>query len=183
MNFPIKTAGLVAVAFAAAVWGQTPAKERGRVVEHDRGRPAEKANVVDSEVTGLLVDGSCRDRTVRNLRQPPEPLPAKTARENTAEAKQQTDVLVQLVPDSVTRQDDRTCAITGGTQAFSVLLESGRLVNLDEGGNTRALQALQASAAGRAMLSGTGPGIKPRVTINGRLRGDQLIVKKIVRLQ
>jgi hypothetical protein len=77
---------------------------------------------------------------------------------------------------------DRLCAITRATRGFALLTKDGRLLNLNEGGNTLAVHALHANPAGRAMLNGTGGGIKPPVTLRGRIHGDRVIVEKIVKL-
>jgi hypothetical protein len=129
----------------------------------------------------MLIDASCGDRTAWNLRLPPEPLPEDSVRDR-ATANTPPDVTEQLTEDTVARQNDRTCAVTGGTRAFALLTSEGRLLNLDEGGNTLVVQRLHSIPAGRAMLNGAGPGIKPFVTIHGRAQGDRLIVGKILKM-
>jgi hypothetical protein len=89
------------------------------------------------------------------------------------------DVLSHQVPDLLTRQPDPTCAVTGGTRAFALLMNNGRLLGLDEGGNTFALQSVQSTDAGRALLNGKSSGFKPKASIKGRVRGDKLIVDNL----
>ena len=95
-------------------------------------------------------------------------------------AAERADSLRHQVPDLITRQADPTCAITGGTSGYAVRLDDGRILNLDEGGNTLATESVLASRNGRAMLNGAAYGFKPRVTIVGHIRGDHLIVAQIV---
>jgi len=90
-------------------------------------------------------------------------------------------VMQHQVADLRARAGDLTCAITGATKAFAILLDDGRLLNLDEAGNTLALEAIQSSSAGRAMLNGNGPALKPKVTVKGIIHGDRLLVSQIVR--
>jgi len=163
----------------------------------DRGRPAHKELPGSLTWNGTLVDAGCRDRTNLNLHQAPEPGPApvpsaQPANEISAHgitvnrktlAAERSDITPHQVPDMISREADPTCAITGGTRAFALLLDSGRLVNLNEGGNTLAIEALQSSAAGWALLAGTGAGLKPRVTVEGRLRDDRILVDKFGPLQ
>jgi hypothetical protein len=147
-------------------------------------------------LSGTLVDGSCDDRTTLNLRQPPtQPTPATTPSQPqgkpgsasgvTVDAKtlqtERADVMPHQTPDLLLRQPDLSCAITGSTRAFALLLPDGRLLNLDEGGVTLATQAMNSLPEGRAVLNGTGPGIKPQVTLRGQVQGDRLIVQKIVK--
>lgn len=94
-------------------------------------------------------------------------------------AAERSDVLEHQVPDLHSRQMDPTCAITGATHAFSIVLKEGRMLNLDDGGNTYATVAIQGSAAGRAMLNGNGGGLKPDVVIKGRMRADKVVVQTL----
>jgi hypothetical protein len=94
-------------------------------------------------------------------------------------AAERSDVLEHQVPDLHSRQMDPTCAITGATHAFSIVLKDGRMLNLDDGGNTYATVAVQGSAAGRAMLDGKGGGLKPDVVIKGRMRADKVVVQSL----
>ncbi len=89
------------------------------------------------------------------------------------------DALEHQVQDLLARQTDPSCAVTGGTRAFALLMNNGRLLNLDEGGNTFALQSVQSSDAGRSMLNGKAAGFKPKAAIKGRVRGDKLIVENL----
>jgi len=96
-------------------------------------------------------------------------------------AAEQADVLQHQVEDLVSRGDDPSCGITGRTSNFALLMNNGRLLNLDGGGNTWAWQSVQSSSAGQAMLNGNGPAVKPQVTIKGRIIGDRLIVDTLQR--
>ena len=111
------------------------------------------------------------------------PNPQISAQGITVDAKtieaERADVIAHQVPDLRSRQMDPTCAITGATHSFAILLDSGRFLNLDDGGNTLATEAVQGSAQGRAMLSGNGSGFKPRGTVNGRIRADKVIVDSL----
>ena len=51
-------------------------------------------------------------------------------------------------PDLRTRQQDPNCAVSGSTVSFAILLDDGRLLNLDEGGNTLVGQAVHATRPG-----------------------------------
>ena len=53
------------------------------------------------------------------------------------------------------------------------------MLNLDDGGNTFANEAVQGSAAGRAMMNGNGGGFKPRAVIKGRIRADKVVVQTL----
>lgn len=94
-------------------------------------------------------------------------------------AAERRDVLDHQVPDLRTRQMDPTCAITGATHSFAVVLPEGRMLNLDDGGNTFANEAVNGSAAGRAVMSGSGGGFKPQVVIKGRIRADKVVVQTL----
>jgi len=162
-------------------------------------------NVPSGQATvhGILLDGGCSDRQSRNLRRPPETLqeavpaePPNATQNNppvsgavsakgisvdaTTIKAERDDVMASHVPGMFERQSDPTCAITGSTTTFAVLTDGGRLLDLDQGGNTLALVAVQATSAGRAMLNGKGPGVKPRVVVKGQYRGDQLITQDLV---
>jgi len=145
------------------------------------------------DFAGILVDASCDDRSALNLRQQPEqpslavqnsaPQPASGVKVDAKTLqRERADVMEHQNADLLTRQPDRSCSINGVTRAFALLLPDGRLLNLDEGGNTMAMQGVQSTPAGRAMLNGTGGGIKPQVTLRGRVLGDRLIVEKILKL-
>jgi hypothetical protein len=145
------------------------------------------------EFSGILVDASCEDRSALNLQQQPsqpalatpvsapQPAPGVKVDAKTAQ-RERADAMAHQTPDVVTRQPDRSCSINGSTRGFALLMSNGRLVNLDEGGNTMVMQGVHSTAAGRAMLNGTGGGLKPQVTLRGRVQGDRLIVEKILKL-
>jgi hypothetical protein len=181
--------------------GQTRTQDERETL--DRGRFGSQINVPVNPITlsGVLVDAGCDDRSMLNLLRkageaaasmPPGDIQAQSANAksqsasahgitvdaNTLDA-ERSDVLAHQVPDLRLRQQDPTCAITGSTGGFALLADSGRLLNLDEGGNTLAMQALQANQAGRAMLNGIGSAVKPRVSVTGRVHGDHLIVIRL----
>jgi hypothetical protein len=150
---------LPSVPFAAAAPAQTPADiQSGSQMRAAQGyanatQPAQEQNPPTS-ASGITVD--------------PKTLAAE-----------RPDVLEHQVPDLHSRQMDPTCAITGSTHAFSIVLKEGRMLNLDDGGNTYATVAVQGSAAGRAMLNGNGGGLKPDVVIKGRMRADKVVVQTL----
>jgi hypothetical protein len=95
-------------------------------------------------------------------------------------ASERHEVLEHQVPDLIGRQVDPTCAITGATHGFALVLTgNGRMLNLDEGGNTFANEALQGSPDGRAMMQGKGGGMKPLAVVKGNIHGDKLIVQSL----
>lgn len=153
-------------------------------------------------LSGMMVDASCRDRTSLNLHQVPVVEPkaqaetAQTTEKNTGAVSakgvsvtaetadpERLNAIAQLTPDALARQQDMSCAVTAGTSNYAVLLDDGRLLNLNQGGNTLAAQAMQSFEAGRAMMNGTGPALKPKVKLRGRLRGDEILVEKVESLQ
>jgi hypothetical protein len=148
------------------------------------------------EYSGLLVDATCSDRTSLNLREKPtqapmaqSPSPASGSEGSsggvTVDAKtmqsERSDALAHQVPDLASRQPDPSCAITGSTRGFALLTREGRLLNLDEGGTTYAWQAINSLPEGRALLNGSGAGVKPQVEVRGRVQGDRLIVEKFLK--
>jgi hypothetical protein len=148
------------------------------------------AALAQSELHGILIDAGCRDRSAVNLAQPaerfsasvPVQMPAAvhgiTVDAKTAEG-ERADVVMHQVPDLATRQPDPTCAITGGTRGYAVLLENGKLLDLDEGGNTFASEAVFATKQGRDLLNGRAYGFKPHVTIQGRIAGAKLLATSV----
>jgi hypothetical protein len=153
-------------------------------------------------VRGILIDAGCSERDAANLRLPPETLQEEApAQPSTAPANnppangavnakgisidastvqtERAGVMESHVPGMFERQSDPTCAITGSTTSFAVFTDNGRLLDLDQGGNTLALVAVEATSGGRAMLNGKGPGVKPRVMVKGQFRGDRLITQDV----
>jgi hypothetical protein len=154
---------------------------------------------------GTLFDAACKDRSIANLALPPETLAATTPAEFTSGtntkpannnsqggvsahgvsvdaktlATERGDVLEHQVPDLRTRQMDPTCGITGRTSTYALALSDGRLLNLDQGGNTLAAEAVNSSTQGRAMLNGTAFAFKPRAKVSGRIRGDRFFVDQL----
>jgi len=150
---------LPSLPFAAAAPAQTPAEaQAGAQMRSAQGyanatQPAQQQNPATTAF-GITVD--------------PKTLAAE-----------RPDVLEHQVPDLHSRQMDPTCAITGATHGFSIVLNEGRMLNLDDGGNSFATVAIQGSAAGRAMLNGNGGGMKPSVVVKGRMRGDKVVVESL----
>ncbi len=146
------------------------------------------------DISGTLIDAACEDRSALNLQQPAappnlasqppsRPMPAAGVKVDAKTLqKERADAMAHQNPDVLMRQSDRSCAVTGATRGFALLMSNGRLVNLDEGGNTLALQAIQSTPEGRAMLNGTGGAMKPQVTFRGRVQGDRVIVERILKL-
>ena len=85
-----------------------------------------------------------------------------------AERQDVTEVMTHAY--SAVRQSDPTCAIKGNTHAFALLLPNGRLLDLDEAGNTYAAAMVSTTPQGRAMLNGEAGGFKPTVSIKGGYR-------------
>lgn len=182
--------------------------DRGRTIVQppgenpDYGRIGTQASVPSGPVTvhGMLIDGSCMNRTNANVYRTPEPLPARVPPANTMQApstgassangisvEEQTlanergDIMPHQVPDMVSRQPDRTCAITASTKHYSLMLPNGRLIDLDYGGDTLANELVFATPQGQAMMNGTGPGLKLPVQITGRVIGDRVVVNQLTR--
>ena len=125
--------------------------------------------------SGMLVDAGCRNRENYVLQTPvretpPEPAPARAERQGAAENR---------VPDVAARQMDMGCAVTGETTAFAILLDNGQLKDLDEGGNTFAWEAIQATPEGQAVLAGKQRGVKPRAVLRGTMQNDEIIVESL----
>ncbi len=183
-----------AVAIIAAQEGpKGPRPTQMTLQERDRGRVQTHGSTAAQTVSGVLVDASCRDRTTLNLRQKPvtdvagqreTAQPSSSTAPKTPPAGDSSDsarqsAIAQMVPDALAREEDMSCAVTGGTTNYALLLDDGRLLNMDQGGNTLAAQAVQSTAEGRAMLNGAGPAFKPRVKVRGRVGGDEIVVEKI----
>jgi hypothetical protein len=176
--------------------GQTPVQE-GQTMNRGRVGWQPMMPMNQQTVSGILIDASCEDRSSLNMRSTPLPLPPTqppaqppgaassagiSVNAQTLE-KERADVMPHLVPDVRTRQEDPTCAVTAATSLYAVLTDSGRLLNLDQGGNTLMSQAISGDPRGRAMLNGQGPGIKPRVAVKGWIVDDKVIVDSIVSVQ
>ena len=95
-------------------------------------------------------------------------------------AAERHDVLEHQVQDLRSRQMDPTCAITGATHGYAIVLNAdGRMLNLDDGGNTFANEAVQGSAVGRTMMSGNGGAFKPAVMLKGNIHADKVLVQTL----
>ena len=177
--------------------GQTSVQDNRESMSYGRIGTQQMMPLGQIAVSGILVDASCEDRTSLNMRSRPLPLPqVQPPQQNSGNVSaggisvspqttqnERADVLPHLVPDIVARQEDPSCAVTGATRSYAVLTDSGRLLNLDEGGNTLANVAISGTTAGRAMLNGQAPGIKPRVVLKGWILDDKLIVASVQQLQ
>jgi len=199
MKAILRIAFLAMFGVTAAAQSNNPnqVRERGQVPVREHVRVGQGKVSTAKTLSGVLVDASCPDRSAENLRLPPPPSPAQPAENSasrsvsaagvtvdskTAES-ERADAVAKQTPDLRTRQNDAGCAVTGATVTFAVLLDDGRLLNLDEGGNTMAAQAVNTSPAGKAMLEGKGSPFKPRVTLSGNAERDRIIVQKIVKLE
>ncbi len=191
------------VLFASVAVAQLDQKTNKENMVRDRGQTPVRRESAPVALAGMLFDGGCKDRSSLNLSAPAESLTAAMPAETPAEASaatgnsghstsadgisvdaktlaaERSDIVIHQVPDLTTRQVDPSCAVTGGTSGYAVRLDDGRILNLDEGGNTLAADAILGSKDGRAMLNGAAYGFKPRVKILGRVRGDHLIVNQI----
>ena len=186
--------------------GQTRVPNSSQVMTRGRLGTQSGPPVAETTVTGILIDASCEDRSALNLRsqpeslaaelpaQPPNALQGNPPRQGAVSAhgitvdartiaREHADIAPHQVPDMLTRQEDPTCAITAATRGYAMFTRTGRLLNLDEGGNTFASAAVLANPRGRAMLNGQAPGVKPRAEIKGWILGDRLIVDSILQMQ
>ncbi len=130
--------------------------------------------------SGMLVDAGCGNRQNYMLQTPARetlagPASAHAEQQGAARSpKVPEEATENRVPDVVARQMDVACAITGATTGFAILLDNGQLKDLDEGGNTFAWEAVQAT-----LLGGTPRGVKPRAVLQGTLRNDEIIVESL----
>jgi hypothetical protein len=180
MKHPLPIASLALIALTA------PAQQRMEALHGTR-----------ETFHGVLIDAGCEDRSLWNLARPAEslaaampaahpPAPAGQARQGRpipADSKtlaaERQDVTPVMNPDLSARQSDPTCALKAGTSAYAVLLANGRLVDLDDAGNTYAALAVQNSPPGRLMINARGPGFKPRVTVTGTLQGGRIFTDEL----
>jgi hypothetical protein len=140
--------------------------------------------------SGVMVDASCRDRSLENLLAPPaESLagqnePQKPARGITVspqvlKAERGKAVLPDTL-DHASRYSSASCALTADTKAFALVGPNGLLLELDEGGNTLAFDAFESTPAGAAILNGKVGGLKPMVKVTGLQAGRRIKVKSVV---
>ncbi len=183
--------------------GQVPVQDSLESI--DRGRLGTEPMLPAKAFTlhGILIDAGCQNRTALNLVRPAPPLAAEMPAQppNAAQsqpaaqgnvsaggvivgretlANERPDIIGFIGRDILTRQESPECAITSATCGYAIVTKDGRLLNLDEGGNTLASHAVMSDAQGRAMLNGRGPGFKPQVAMKGWIRGDRMIVDRIV---
>ena len=143
------------------------------------------AACAQTQWSGVLVDAGCRDRSHVNLLSPPaqeiaQARPAVTKVPGISIAPrvvkaERGDVLLPHTLDHASRYSSASCAITADTTAFALLvLPNGPLLNLDQAGNTFALESFQATPAGREIIEGKTGGLKPHAVVWGLRRGDDL---------
>jgi hypothetical protein len=95
-------------------------------------------------------------------------------------AAERHDVLEHQVQDLRSRQLDPTCAITAATASYAIVLTAdGRMLNLDDGGNTFANEAVLGSTVGRTMMGGNGGGFKPAAMVKGSIHADKVLVQSL----
>ena len=135
--------------------------------------------------SGLLVDAGCRDRSLLNLLSPPtqEVAPAQpavtkvpgiTVSPQVVKA-ERGDVLLPHTLDHASRYSSASCAITADTTSFALLvLPKGPVLNLNQAGNTFAMESFQATPAGREILEGKTGGLKPHAVVWGLRDKDEL---------
>jgi hypothetical protein len=143
--------------------------------------------------SGIILDASCTDRSLVNLRSQPEAAlatingPQKPAEGSAAGISvspqvvkaERAEAILPDTADHASRYPSASCALTADTKAFMLLLPDGTLLNLDEGGNTMAFEAFQDSAGGQAILNGKVGGMKPQATIAGIRSGDRLKARSV----
>jgi hypothetical protein len=161
-------------------------------------KTVERLHAHDYTVEGTLIDAGCMDRSTWNITRPPESEAAALAPAGqgtqggaqtqshgitvdaaTMKAERQDVTEVMTYADSAVRQSDPTCAIKGNTHAFALLLPNGRLLDLDEAGNTYATAMVSGTPQGRAMLNGQAGGFKPTVRIKGWIQGDRVFTDEL----
>jgi hypothetical protein len=186
MRHALRISGFALLALVASAQSQREQKE------------VEALHATNGTFRGVLIDAGCRDRSLWNINRPPESQAAAAAPfsngtvgaqatqasgisvdSKTMDAERSDVTQVMTINDLSARQSDPTCAIKANTRAYAVLLSDGRLLDLDEGGNTYATAAVQGSPQGRAMMNGRGPGFKPAVTVMGRVHGDRIFADQV----
>ena len=200
----MKALGVFLIAAAAFAQNANQVRDRGQTRPQSESQSLTRGRLGTQEplpkgvqeYNGILVDATCSDRTGLNLReQPMKPAIAQTpSQPNGSEGSaggvtvdpktmqtERGDVLAHQTPDLAMRQPDPSCAITGSTREFALLTKEGRLLNFNEGGTTYAWQVLNSMPEGRALLNGTGGGVKPQVSVRGRVQGDRLIVDRFLK--
>jgi hypothetical protein len=200
-------AALTVISFVARTnrtSGENMVRTRGQVVTQpptvtlNRGRIGYEPDpqLGERTWTGTLVDAGCMDRDeITPGAPPPMSMPAVAgapqatpsggggAEGVTVSGKtltaERSVAAPQLVPDLRSRMMDPACSITGANRGLAILLPNGELKDLDEGGNTLAMQAFESSLQGQAVLNGKAPGAKPNVTVTGVDHGDRIVVSKV----
>jgi hypothetical protein len=192
---------LTASAIAQDVPQDRRSKQRGETPARDREVSGPEAAGKLKTWRGVLVDAGCPNRSSLGRQQAPaasgkqakvgergsagreKPVQGKAEEgghaHSAAEHARHADVEAHQVPDVRSRQTDSSCAISGATSAYALLLPNGNLLNLDQGGNTQAAAAFQATPEGQAVLSGKKRSAKPRAEIKARRRADNLVVESL----
>lgn len=134
---------------------------------------------------GTLLDAGCQNLNSYALRMRARETPPEAAGPGQEAAAARSSLVPEevkenRVPDLSTRQTDTACAVTAATIGFALLLDNGQLKDLDEGGNTFAWQALQATASGQAVLAGKQRGVNPHAELRGTLRDQEIIVESLL---
>ena len=139
-----------------------------------------------TEWSGMLLDASCLDRNLRNLLSPPTQEIAVPAKQEVAKVpgitvaprvirREQAETLLTHTPDHASRYHSASCALTADTKAFALLLlPDGPLLDLNEAGNTLAMESFQATSIGREILNGKTGGWKPHAVVKGLRQGDEI---------
>jgi hypothetical protein len=151
--------------------------------------PAALAQDRAASWSGTLLDAGCADRSVDNLRaQPtgalavsnePQKMPQGIRVAPGVVKAERARATLPDTPDHASRYSNAGCALTADTKAFMLLLPDDTLLNLDEGGNTLAFEAFQATPAGQAILNGKVGGLKPQATLIGIRAGDRLKARSV----
>ena len=139
--------------------------------------------------SGVMVDAACRDRSPENLLSPPaEALAVEKPVEKPARGitvapptlkTERGRATMPDTPDHASRYTSTSCALTADTKAFALLLPSGQLLELDEGGNTLAFDAFQSTPGGAAILNGKVGGLKPMAKVTGLQAGRKIKARSV----
>jgi hypothetical protein len=141
--------------------------------------------------TGLLLDGDCVDRSLENMLSPPaqemaraKPVTNQVAGISVAPGvvkAERGDVLLPHTLDHASRYQSASCAITAETKSFALLLlPKGPLLELNEAGNTFAMESFEDTPAGREILDGKVGGLKPHAIVKGLRQGDELRAAAVI---
>ncbi len=190
----VACAGFLALFTVATFSARTDRTNHENMVLERGHVPTQEMHEVRAAGTwqGRLIDAGCPDRSrfflalpsSRSAAQPGSVTAVSTSAyginvsPDTAQA-ERSDAVAHHVPDLHTRQQEYSCAVTGITRAFAVELPDGQIKNLDEGGNTYAMELFEHTPNGEAVMSGRERGAKPQVSVTGTMRGNQIIAESI----